>query len=237
MSDGNCPKCGRLLGSKERLRRDMCFKCYRRWVEDPSNGDKVRRLNRPVLERLKEKSIAQADGCIYWTGHLNANGYGRLNINGQMVLAHRAMYMEAVGPIPAGSMIDHVCHNGNAECKPGPACKHRRCINPEHLEPVTNNENQLRSIHTTAYRGANIAECSKGHAIYRTPGGSRRCRDCERERREQAAAASPPSSIREFCGNGHRMTVENTLVRGKYARCRACDAARARKYRARRKGA
>ena len=37
----------------------------------------------------------------------------------------------AVGPIPDGREIDHLCRN-------------HRCVNPDHLEPVTHLENMRR---------------------------------------------------------------------------------------------
>lgn len=46
--------------------------------------------------------------------------------------AHRVVYESLVGPIPAGLELDHTC-------------RVRRCVNPDHLEPVTHAENQRRS--------------------------------------------------------------------------------------------
>jgi hypothetical protein len=41
------------------------------------------------------------------------------------------MYERHIGPIPEGLQLDHLCRN-------------RACINPAHLEPVTNLENLRR---------------------------------------------------------------------------------------------
>jgi len=54
--------------------------------------------------------------------------YGQLKMNGKMRRSHRVAYEILVGPIPAGSDIDHTCHN-------------RRCVNPEHLRPTTRKQN------------------------------------------------------------------------------------------------
>jgi hypothetical protein len=45
--------------------------------------------------------------------------------------AHRFAYLEFVGPIPDGLVLDHLCRN-------------KKCVNPDHLEPVTNAENLRR---------------------------------------------------------------------------------------------
>jgi len=63
----------------------------------------------------------------------------------QTHIAHRFAYAEVKGSIPEGFQLDHVCHN-------------RACVNPEHLRPVTNKQNNenpagLRSDNTSGYRG------------------------------------------------------------------------------------
>lgn len=65
--------------------------------------------------------------CWLWTGSLNSDGYGRFNGK----LAHRRTYLEVVGPIPDGLVLDHLC-------------RVRNCVNPDHLEPVTQRENMRR---------------------------------------------------------------------------------------------
>ena len=63
------------------------------------------------------------------------------------------LYSWLVGAIPHGYDIDHVCHNAAAvagRCAGGDSCIHRRCVNPDHLEPVTRRENTLRSPLTQA---------------------------------------------------------------------------------------
>jgi hypothetical protein len=50
-----------------------------------------------------------------------------------MKLAHRVSYEAAYGPIPAGLHIDHLC-------------RVRKCVRPEHLEAVTQGENNLRAF-------------------------------------------------------------------------------------------
>lgn len=60
-------------------------------------------------------------------------------------MAHRFAYEEVVGPIPEGHQLDHTCHN-------------RACVNPGHLRPATNKQNNenpsgLRIDNASGYRG------------------------------------------------------------------------------------
>lgn len=62
------------------------------------------------------------------------------------MVAHRFAYERFVGTIPAGLQIDHLCRT-------------RLCVNPAHLEPVTNRENVLRGLAATR------THCAKGHPV------------------------------------------------------------------------
>jgi hypothetical protein len=89
--------------------------------------------NTPAIERLVVKYRQSSAGCWEWTGRTNKDGYGKFYLGGVHVAAHRAAYELLVGPIPEGLVLDHLC------CNP-------RCVNPEHLEPVTGAENLLRGM-------------------------------------------------------------------------------------------
>jgi hypothetical protein len=109
------------------------------------------------------KSLVEASGteCIVWPRFLDKDGYGRVWIDGKSALAHRVAYEIARGEIPLGLTIDHLCRN-------------RACINPAHLEPVTQVENMRRMrrdvcAHGHAMTGAN-AGFSKGRRFCRACG-------------------------------------------------------------------
>ena len=129
-----------------------------------------------VTQTPEERFWAKVDktapgGCWQWSARLNADGYGHLNVDGQKVRAHRFAYEMLVGAIPEGLQLDHLCRN-------------RGCVNPDHLEPVTNRENILRG-ETVPARNAAKTHCSKGHEF--TPenttmraNGWRECKTCQR---------------------------------------------------------
>lgn len=112
-------------------------------------------------------------GCWLWRQSLSVSGYGSLFLeDGRRVYAHRFSYELANGPIPAGLVIDHLCRN-------------KRCVRPEHLEPVTQAVNTLRGMagyhnRTTCKHGHDITDPSR---VYTNPTtGLRDCRECMRRR-------------------------------------------------------
>lgn len=131
------------------------------------------RLNASVPERIKASVLMTASGCWDWQRKRDRHGYGHIKVGGRDILAHRASYEAFVAEIPAGLTIDHLCKN-------------TACVNPLHLEPVTNRENILRSDGIAA-RSARLTSCHRGHPFdeqntYRDARGSRHCRACNRIR-------------------------------------------------------
>lgn len=92
---------------------------------------KGRRLEN--LEGRFWRKVNKTSACWEWTGSLFPNGYGCFRLNGQSVLAHRVSYEFAHEAIPIGLVIDHKCRN-------------KKCVNPDHLEAVTNGENVRRGM-------------------------------------------------------------------------------------------
>jgi hypothetical protein len=148
--------------------RGWCLLHYTRWKRhgDPEHtafilGDDAARLRSHVA--------ADENGCWVFQGSLNVKGYGSFRFGGRTRLAHRAAYEIWVGPIPEGLTIDHLCRN-------------RACVNPAHLEAVTQRTNLLRGETVTAANAAKT-HCYRGHEfkpenIYRLRNGGRGCRAC-----------------------------------------------------------
>lgn len=141
------------------------------------------RDTRPVTqERFRTRvNVDPETGCWLWTGNLTNTGYGAYQIkrNGKFIRgAHRVAYFLFVGPIPDGLQLDHLC-------------RVRHCANPAHLEPVTSQENTLRSPFTMASRWASRTHCGYGHEFtpentYVPPKGGRACRTCKRRIRRNS---------------------------------------------------
>lgn len=122
--------------------------------------------------------------CWEFNGSLDKNGYGQIRrTSGSMAYAHRLMYEELVGAIPEGLVLDHLC-------------RVRNCINPDHLEPVTQIENVKRGLGITPALEAkrNKTTCKQGHSYtesntYRHPDtGARNCKRCQYLRNIQSRA-------------------------------------------------
>lgn len=130
-----------------------------------------------ILSKAESRIRQSLVGCWEWTGALHKAGYGELFVEGKRQRAHRLVYEALVGPIPAGMHLDHLCRN-------------RRCVRPDHLEPVTPKENVHRGESIPA-RNAAKTHCIAGHPfseantyIYFDRKGrmARVCKTCARRR-------------------------------------------------------
>lgn len=114
------------------------------------------------------------DDCWQWIRPIGAgsNGYARFWDGERQVWGHRYAYELLRRPIPAGLQIDHLCRN-------------RGCVNPKHLEIVTQKTNLQRG-HGRGAVNASQTHCPAGHPykgdnLYVQPSnGGRRCRICHR---------------------------------------------------------
>lgn len=119
--------------------------------------------------------VPDDNGCWIWRGSMDSRGYGRVAAGrrGHHFIAHRWVYEQHRGPIPDGLELDHLC-------------RVKRCVNPDHLEPVTHRENMRRGA-GWAGENARKTHCKRGHEftpenIYWNSGGTRSCQKCIRIR-------------------------------------------------------
>ena len=133
--------------------------------------------------RVEVKDRGYKSLCLVWTGRDDGRGYGRYYLNGKYRAAHKVAYEAAVGPVPEGRELDHLC-------------RVHACVNWDHLEPVTHRENTLRGDGPSA-RHARATHCANGHPFnaentYVIPGGKRagkrECRACFRIRQRAKRA-------------------------------------------------
>lgn len=119
--------------------------------------------------------------CWNWTGG-TVKGYGAFNAGSVgKFQSHRIAYTMLLGQIPKGLEIDHLCRN-------------TLCVNPDHLEPVTREENQRRIPNNQARQGRPpwvvsgkdvTGKCIRGHEYtemntYTYKDGRTECRTCKK---------------------------------------------------------
>ena len=124
--------------------------------------------------------------CKLWDKSIGSTGYGQIGREGKMWKAHRWVWTQANGPIPAGMFVDHNCHNEalkRGECEAG-KCMHRQCVNLDHLRLVSSRDNFMAG----AGNIDNKETCPKGHSykdernIMIRKSGKRECAECNRQR-------------------------------------------------------
>jgi hypothetical protein len=124
--------------------------------------------------------VNKTETCWLWTGRQTEGGYGWFTIGQRQVRAHRFAFYN--GDIPVGGPgeggLDHLC-------------RVRLCVRPEHLEEVTQAENNRRAETVAAMRAAKAEKyrthCRQGHPripenTWCSKTGITACRPCRRER-------------------------------------------------------
>lgn len=99
-------------------------------------------INRHMPERVCQRAATNytvdEDGCWISNYFKMRGGYAQLQFRPEddtkekIVLAHRAAYTHHNGPIPDGMTVHHKCYK-------------RACVNPDHLDLMTRNENSRRN--------------------------------------------------------------------------------------------
>jgi len=132
-------------------------------------------LPRGISDRIEPEPIS---GCWLWSAGLGSGGYGSLYVDRRNVRAHRYVYEFFRGAIPPGLVIDHLC-------------RVRSCVNPAHLEVVTDRENILRGEGLSA-QWFRSEVCRFGHRDWKTSEGKRKCRTCANQRNAEYRRRQPP---------------------------------------------
>jgi hypothetical protein len=146
----------------------------RKMITNMRTGAAMSEIN-ALLPCTFESKIDKTETCWIWTGAKQSRGYG----NFQSKLAHRVSYERYVGKIPDGLTLDHLCRN-------------RLCVNPAHLEPVSQYKNNMRGESPVA-KNKEKEYCINGHKlsgeniwiIKRSDGTRRKCRLCQKIYRQK----------------------------------------------------
>lgn len=203
----------------------------------PSHSGRARTKLAPPDEVRFWKHVEKTPSCWLWTGPKWAGDYGNFAIGSRTtgvrrVSAHRYAYELVHGPVPSELHVDHLCRVHN-------------CVRPDHLEPVTPQENVLRGVAPAAVN-AQKTHCPQGHPYdaentrwYIRPGRSRPSRYCRKCEEIRTAASGPHSRDKTHCKRGHDLAPDGPNVRlvtgksGTTRTCRTCARENTAKWRAR----
>jgi hypothetical protein len=191
-----------------------------------------------IYERLPEMIAdwqrTAPNGCWIWP-FAKVEGYGVFTYQRKGYRAHRYIYEQLVGPVPRELVMDHLCRNHS-------------CVNPAHLEPVTDRENCVIRGQTVTAENARRTHCERaGHALegdnlYITPSGGRSCRACNTELRRQRLGykGNLPCGLRTHCRHGHPLSGDNLRLNPRKTFmervCRTCETENQRRYKERKQG-
>ena len=118
----------------------------------------VNRLQK-ILSRTQREN-----NCLVWQG-CKRDGYGLVTVNNKSHNVHRLLYAVATNSNLNGLVVDHLCRN-------------RACVNINHLEAVSNDENLKRGLRAKTH-------CINGHPYsdenvrISKYTGHRYCRPCQ----------------------------------------------------------
>lgn len=164
---------------------------------DFAKYDKETKSYERFLQRIK---ICDS-GCWQMSGWHDRDGYAHFHKSKSQSKAHRISYEFHRGIIPKGLTIDHLCKN-------------KGCVNPEHLEIVTFQENARRHKAEGYKRWwAALSDAEKRLFIERSG-----------NKASQVAAAKKLAAT--HCRRGHEWKPETTYVspNSGHKRCNVCFA-------------
>ena len=126
-------------------------------------------MKQDLLTRFWDK-VEITKSCWNWKASKSHNGYGYFFNGIKNVRSHRFIYELFFGNIPEKMVTDHLCKNP-------------KCVNPYHIDIVTNKDNVLRGIGITS-KNKSKTHCPQGHELngnnlYKYK-NSRHCRECRR---------------------------------------------------------
>lgn len=136
----------------------------------------------PLVDKIRARSIIQPDGCVLWDGYLDKDGYATFTVEGKTRRMARFVWELEYGPMSPDLVPDHTCHSTDLTCPGGRECRHRACVNLDHLEPVTRKVNSQRSVVGRKER------CDAGHLLVAEKRGRRGCPQCALDRRKTPEA-------------------------------------------------
>lgn len=135
-------------------------------------SERILEIRPEDLIRFMSK-IRRYDSCWSWIGAKSPSGYGRFRLKNKTIAAHRFSFELFKNEISDNYQIDHLCKNTS-------------CVNPNHLECVTQQVNIQRSLAGKLNNwNTKKTHCKRGHELnkdnlnpYKLKQGQRRCIKC-----------------------------------------------------------
>ncbi len=184
-------------------------------------------------ERFWERvAIIPEHACWEWIAGKSGIGYGVIQVDKKLLLAHRFSYELHFGQIPKGLFVCHVCDNPS-------------CVRPEHLflgTPKDNMDDMRKKGRAKYTQPQNKTSCPKGHPysgdnLYINKKNRFVCKICSKlssdsfHAKRKAARPKPLLDPEHYCSNGHPRNEANLHfdVNG-WKRCRVCEKENDKRY-------
>jgi HNH endonuclease len=122
-----------------------------------------------IMQRFMAK-VEERDGHWMWTGAKTGSRSVRpvcYDEDGKQRYAHRWIHEQVIGPIPQGYEVDHTCRVG-------------MCVKPDHLEAVTQEENNRRNRLRVCRAGLHDLT-DPDNVVWDGKGRRRGCLPCKRQ--------------------------------------------------------